>query len=323
MFQMTLPEKIYFMKTDDRECFTISQHLLLRNPNKKTLMADASSSVSHLENGKLGNSLVDYISKNEIEKAFVLLESIKKSKLASDLNEIINQRKYGKFKDTLLEHSIRHSQYAMCKKLIHVYSCICTDWGFFLACDINNFEIAKLLLDNGAKPNAISSTQRSCLQLAAKHGNLTLIKLLKDAKFDFKLIKLGKHSTTVLYPLVFYNHLECLKYIVEWAKELGDEYYKLFQSCLYARDKHNNYAFAIKQSTERGFYELTHYLIKELKMLDNKDIKNNLLNETNADGDNVVWGIAYVGNLEVMDLVVGKDNKYNADINKCDNGGTF
>ena len=75
----------------------------------------------------------------------------------------------------------------------------------------------------------LNYTKRSCSHFAAQlqHGNLTLIKLLKDAKFDFKLIKLG-------------------------------------------------------------FYELTHYLIRELKILGSKDVKYNLFNEANADGDHVI-----------------------------------
>ena len=36
------------------------------------------------------------------------------------------------------------------------------------------------------------------------------------------------------------------------------------------------------------FDELAHYLITELNMVDNKDVKYNVLNETNADGDRVI-----------------------------------
>ncbi|MCK4517956.1 ankyrin repeat domain-containing protein [Candidatus Babeliales bacterium] len=99
------------------------------------------------------------------------------------------------------------------------------------ACKYENEEIAKLLLENGAKPNVVDKEGNTPLHLAAKNRNLELIKLLMSYEADPTLT--NKQSKTPLQ--VFEDDLDnrgsYAKNKSSWEDDLSPYELSLRESC--------------------------------------------------------------------------------------------
>ena len=92
------------------------------------------------------------------------------------------------------------------------------------ACSVNNDEMVKLLLENGANPSIVETThqQYTTMHLAALKGNLKIVKLLVEYGFDLKTLINAEAAiitsralvnfTTVFLILCENGNVECMKY---------------------------------------------------------------------------------------------------------------
>jgi len=94
------------------------------------------------------------------------------------------------------------------------------------ACEFNNVALVNLLFDYAADVSIVSKTNFSCLMIASKHGNLSIIKLLIK-KYNCKLNQKDIDDRTAIYFARLNNHKKVEKYFESLGCKLKDDKHKI------------------------------------------------------------------------------------------------
>ncbi|MBN8827473.1 MAG: ankyrin repeat domain-containing protein [Sphingobacteriia bacterium] len=128
-------------------------------------------------------------------------QEIEKLSLEDEINKVKNEKAH-----TLLHYAIEFGEVGFVKKLIeagadvNAFNLIYKDADkknhnpLMLAVLKGEVEIIEILIDNGADLYAISDTEKTCLEIAARSGKLHIIEILLKKGFDVTLNTEGENA---------------------------------------------------------------------------------------------------------------------------------
>ncbi|CAF0825639.1 unnamed protein product [Brachionus calyciflorus] len=172
-----------------------------------------------------------------------------------------------------------------------------------IACRINSYDIASLLIDNGAKVNSKDMDSWTPLLNASKNGNLKLVSLLIEKKAGIDDKDCG--GFTPLMWACYKNHLDVVKYLLKHNANPNAQ-------C-------KNQICCLSWASGRGHYDVV------VELLNRSNIKVDLQDQNSSTA--VLWA-ARKGNLEILKALVERGanpdlsgmNNMNPLIISCKNG---
>jgi uncharacterized protein len=120
--------------------------------------------------------------------------------------------------------------------------------GLHMAAQEGNFNVVKVLVENGANVNILGPVNHSAIRIAARNGHLDIIKYLIEHGADAD-DKLGNDKATPLEAAAGKGHLEIVKYLVEKGANVNHQ------------DKELD--TAIGEAATKGFVDVVKYLLEK------------------------------------------------------------
>ena len=131
-----------------------------------------------------------------------------------------------------------------------------------------NFEIVKILVDNGADVNSSASSNTKALILAAEQGKLEIVKYLAENGAD---VNLRDYYNTTALMMASFEYLEIVRYLIEQGADVNA--------------KNNNEYTALSQATLTGRFEIVKCLVENGIDVNSKDyFKNTALISASENG---------------------------------------